>query len=131
MPWCGKPVWDHVTVRFITNNAARLAALLSGDVDAIEGVPPGDLASVKQNASLVFAQKVSARLVYFYVDSGRAVTPQVHSQRRVKLAKNPLADERVRRALSLAINRAAIAEFVDGGPRLPHRQCRPRNVLRL
>jgi peptide/nickel transport system substrate-binding protein len=107
--WSGRPDWDHVTIRFIPNNAARLAALLSGDVDAIEGVPPGDLASVRQNANLVFAQKVSARLVYLYVDSGRADTPQVHAKDGSKLAKNPLADERVRRALSMAINRAAIA----------------------
>lgn len=107
--WTGKPAWDRVTIRFIPNNAARLAALLSGDVDAIEGVPPSDLASVRQNASLVFAQKVSARLVYLYVDSGREDTPQVRAKDGAKLAKNPLADERVRRALSMAINRAAIA----------------------
>jgi peptide/nickel transport system substrate-binding protein len=28
--WDGKPSWDHVTVRFVPNNAARVAALLSG-----------------------------------------------------------------------------------------------------
>ena len=64
-------------MRFITNNASRLAALLSGDVDAIEGVPTTDLDNVKKNPKLVFAQKESARLVYFYIDSGRADTPQV------------------------------------------------------
>jgi peptide/nickel transport system substrate-binding protein len=107
--WIGKPAWDRVTVRFLTNSTARLAALLSGDVDAIEGVPASDLASVKQNPGLVFAQKVSARLVYLYVDSGREDTPQVTAKDGTKLSKNPLSDERVRHALSLAINRAAIA----------------------
>ena len=78
--WSGAPAWNQVTVRFIPNNAARLAALLSGDVDAIEGVPASDIASVRQNPEFVFAQKTSARLVYFYVDSGREDTPQVSAK---------------------------------------------------
>jgi peptide/nickel transport system substrate-binding protein len=113
--WSGAPAWNYVTVRFIPNNAARLAALLSGDVDAIEGVPASDITSVRQNPGFVFAQKTSARLVYFYVDSGREDTPQVSAKDGGKLARNPLADERVRRALSLAINRAAIAESLMAG----------------
>ena len=113
--WGDKPDWDRVTIRFIPNNAARLASLLSGDVDGIEGVPTADLDTVKANPKLVFAQKVSARLVYFYVDGGRAETPQVTAKDGSKLAKNPLSDERVRRAMSLAINRAAIADRVMSG----------------
>ncbi len=114
-PWGDKPDWDHVTVRFIPNNATRLATLLAGDVDGIEGVPTGDLDAVRKNPKLVFAQKVSGRLVYFYVDGGRADTPMVAAKDGSKLARNPLADERVRRALSLAINRQAIAERVMAG----------------
>jgi peptide/nickel transport system substrate-binding protein len=117
--WSGTPGWDHVTIRFITNGATRLAALLSGDVDAIEGVPTNDLATVKENPKLVFAQKTSARLVYLYVDSGREDTPQVSAKDGSRLPKNPLADERVRRALSLAINRAAIAGSLMSGLAYP------------
>jgi peptide/nickel transport system substrate-binding protein len=114
-PWGDKPDWDRVTIRFIPNNAARLAALLSGDVEGIESVPGSDLDAVKKNPKLVFAQKISARLIYLYVDSGRAETPMVTAKDGGKLAKNPLADERVRRALSLAINRTAITERVMSG----------------
>jgi peptide/nickel transport system substrate-binding protein len=113
--WEQKPEWDHVTVRFITNNASRLAALLAGDVDAIEGVPTTDLASVKANPALVFAQKISGRIVYFYVDSGRDPTPLVSAKDGTPLPHNPLADVRVRRALSIGINRAAIADRVMAG----------------
>jgi peptide/nickel transport system substrate-binding protein len=34
--WGPKPHWERVTFKVITNNAARVAALLSGDVDLIE-----------------------------------------------------------------------------------------------
>ncbi|MCW3475075.1 ABC transporter substrate-binding protein [Limobrevibacterium gyesilva] len=127
--WGTGPAWDHVSVRFIPNNASRLAALLSGDVDAIEGVPTADLAQVKANPKLVYAQKVSGRLVYFYVDSGRADTPQVTARDGGKLAKNPLADERVRRAMSMAINREAIADRVMAGLGYPTNNLVPETLF--
>ena len=127
--WGDKPDWDRVTMRFIPNNAARLAALLSGDVDGIEGVPTSDLEAVKGNAKLVFAQKVSARLVYFYVDGGRAETPMVSAKDGSKLAKNPLSDERVRRALSMAINREAITSRVMSGLGYPTGNLVPESLF--
>src|SRR5690242_606239 len=45
--WGEKPYWDKVTFRIIKNEAARVAALLSGDVDAIEQPPTADLARIK------------------------------------------------------------------------------------
>ena len=110
-----KAPWDHVTIRFIPNNAARLAALLSGDVDGIEGVPTPDLEQVKANPKLAFAQKVSSRLIYLFVDSDPKGTPFVTAKDGAKLGKNPLADVRVRRALSMAINRDAISARVMSG----------------
>ena len=127
--WEAKPAWEHVTLRFIPNNASRLAALLAGDVDAIEGVPTTDLETVKSNAKLVFAQKVSGRLVYLYVDSGRNDTPQVTAKDGGKLARNPLADERVRRAMSMAINRPAIAERVMAGLGYPAANLVPERLF--
>ena len=38
--WGRKPVWKRVVMRFIPNDSARIAALLAGDVDFIELVPP-------------------------------------------------------------------------------------------
>ena len=42
--WGPRPHWDRVTMRLITNDAARVAALLAGDVNLIESVPPTDYA---------------------------------------------------------------------------------------
>ena len=127
--WSGRPDWEHVTARFIPNNATRLASLLSGDVDAIEGVPTSDLAGVKDNPKLVFAQKVSGRLVYFYVDSGRAETPLVSAKDGSRLRKNPLSDVRVRRALSMAINRQALGERVMAGLGYPTANLVPETLF--
>jgi peptide/nickel transport system substrate-binding protein len=112
--WGAKPGWDRASVRFLPNNATRLAALLAGDLDAIEGVPTPDLEAVKANKALVFAQKISHRLIYLYVDE-RVESPFVTAKDGGKIAKNPMGDVRVRQALSMAINRQAIAERVLGG----------------
>ncbi|MEO8847294.1 MAG: ABC transporter substrate-binding protein, partial [Casimicrobiaceae bacterium] len=36
--WGGKTPWEHVTMKLLTQDAARVAALLSGDVQVIEAV---------------------------------------------------------------------------------------------
>src|SRR3990172_7393577 len=41
--WGGAPAWGKVSLRIMPTDPARLAALLSGDVDLIEQVPPADL----------------------------------------------------------------------------------------
>ena len=41
--WGEKPAFENVTIKFITNDAARVAALRSGTVDLIDPVPPGDV----------------------------------------------------------------------------------------
>ena len=124
-----KAPWDHVTIRFIPNNAARLASLLAGDVAGIEGVPTPDLDQVKANKSLVFAQKISSRLIYLFVDSGRDDTPFVTAKDGSKLAKNPLTDVRVRRALSMAINRDAISSKVMSGLGYPANNLVPETLF--
>src|SRR5262245_45125614 len=40
--WGSKPAWERVTLRLLTQDAPRLAALLAGDVDAIESIPTSD-----------------------------------------------------------------------------------------
>ena len=50
--WGGKPDWQKVILRPLSNNTARVAALLSGDVDLIEDPPTTDLAKLKNDPKI-------------------------------------------------------------------------------
>ena len=50
--WGEKPAWDRVTFRIISNDAARVAALMGGDVDMIDFVPPSEAAHLEKNKNL-------------------------------------------------------------------------------
>jgi peptide/nickel transport system substrate-binding protein len=117
--WGGKPAWDNVTYRFITSPSTRVAALLSGEVDVIEQVPTQDLERIKKDPNLVFAEKSSLRIIYFYIDSGRDVTPMVTAKNGQPLTKNPFKDLKVRQAISMAINRDAIKDRIMDGLSTP------------
>ena len=116
--WGPKPAWAKVTLRFIAADPTRVAALLSGDVDAIENVPTSDLKRVRDNQNLNFFSKVSHRVIYFNLDQ-RDKTPFVFDADGKPLDKNPFKDIRVRKALSLAINRDAIKDRLMEGLSLP------------
>ncbi len=113
--WGKKPAWSKVILRFIPNDATRLAALLAGDVQAIENVPTPDLAKVRADKNLSFYSKVSHRVIYLYPDTRREKSPFVTDKDGKPLDKNPLMDVRARRALSIAINRDAIRDRIMEG----------------
>lgn len=113
--WGKKPAWSKVTLRFIPNDATRLAALLAGDVQAIENVPTPDLAKVRADSNISLYSKVSHRVIYLYLDTKRDKSPTITDKDGKPLDKNPLKDQRVRTALSMAINRIAIRDRVMEG----------------
>jgi peptide/nickel transport system substrate-binding protein len=110
--WGPKPAWDRVQLRILPSDPVRSAALLSGELDAIEHVPSADLAKLRANPALQFAQTVSWRTIFLHVDQYRAQPPSVTAKSGKALASNPFTDVRVRRAMSKAINRPAIVERV-------------------
>ncbi len=111
--WGPKPAWEKVQFRMISNSAARVAALLSGDVQMIENVPTADIEKIKANPQLNVKGAVSNRVIYLHMDSGRETnSPFVRAKDGRPLEANPLRDPRVRRAISKAINRDAIVERV-------------------
>jgi len=112
--WGKKPEWDRVVYRPISNAAARVAALLAGDVDMIEDPPTDDLPKLKSDKKLFVEETPSVRVVYVALDQYAEPSPGVQGTE-----KNPMKDKRVREALSLAINRDALVERVMGGVALP------------
>jgi peptide/nickel transport system substrate-binding protein len=113
--WGGKTPWEKVTLRLLPNDASRVAALLAGDVQAIEYVPTSDVARIRADKRLNVYKVIADRLIYLHMDSDRDVSPYVTDKEGKPLAKNPLKDPRVRKAISKAINRNAIVDKVMEG----------------
>jgi len=123
--WGGKTPWDKVTMRLLPQNAARVAALLAGDVQAIEAVPSEDIARLRQDKRFSLYRTVVDRLIYLHLDSNRDASPYVTDKEGKPLERNPLKDARVRHALSLAIDRKAIVDRVMEGEAVPAGQLVP------
>ncbi len=113
--WGSKPAWETVTFRLMTNDASRVAALLSGDVDAIDSVPVPDLARIKKDANLQVVAKTGYRLIYFGLNQTDAAAAHFTSKTGTPLGANPLRDLRVRQAINKAISRDAIVGRVMEG----------------
>jgi len=116
--WGNKAQWAKVTMRPIKAGPARVAALLAGDVDLIEDTPTPDIERLKKEPKVELSQTVSRRVIYFHMDQFREVSPFIKAKDGGAI-KNPLKDVRVRRALSLAINRDAIVSRVMEGVAIP------------
>ena len=117
--WGAKPAWTKVTFRIIPSDPTRVAALLSGDVDAIENIPTADFAKLKTNPNFQTSTKTSHRIIFFHVDQFRDQSPFVFDKSGKPLDKNPLKDLRVRQAISKAIDRNAIRDRVMEGLAVP------------
>lgn len=115
-----KPDWDKVTFRIITSAPARVAALLSGDVHMIEGVPTADAAKLAKDARVTLSSAVSNRLIYLHMDSNREKnSPFITTADGKPLEANPLRDPKVRQAISKMIDRTAIVSRIMEGQGVP------------
>ncbi|CAH0202933.1 ABC transporter substrate-binding protein [Roseomonas sp. CECT 9278] len=130
--WGERAPFQRVNYRMVTNDAARTAALLAGDVDLIDQVPTSDLAKLRQDQRVRLAEQVGLRLIFLGLDHLRPAnenSPFVTDNDGRPLGRNPLADVRVRRALSMAIDRRAIVERVMEGAAVPANQFLPEGVF--
>ncbi|MCY3877804.1 MAG: ABC transporter substrate-binding protein [Rhodobacteraceae bacterium] len=98
----------------IQNAATRIAALLSGEVDFIQDVPVQDLERVAAADGLDLRTAPQNRVIFFGMNMGDADLENDNVD-----GKNPLSDVRVRRAMSMAINRDAIKQVVMRGQSQP------------
>ncbi len=123
-----KPEWERVTYKPITNDAARVAALLSGDVDLIGNVPANDVAALQGKAGFSVATMASNRCYFWTLDVDRDNSPQITDMDGAPMAKNPLKDARVRQAMSMAIDRNALVSRVMQGQAVAASQFMPDGV---
>ena len=114
--WGAKPAWDNVRFRMIPSAPARVAALLAGDVQMIEGVPTADIAQLSKDKRVALSSAVSNRVVYLHLDSNREKnSPFVTTTDGKPLEANPLRDPRVRQAISKMIDRDVIVSRIMEG----------------
>ncbi len=103
--WAGRPRVRRITVRYVPDISARVAALETGDVDVIHDFTPQDAERIKSNANLVFINPPSAGFIRF----------------NLNVQRPPFNDVRVRQALAYAIEREAIVrEIFKGLARVAH-----------
>jgi peptide/nickel transport system substrate-binding protein len=113
----GREPWEHVRFRVIPNNASRLAALLAGDADVIADIPSTDVERVRSDPRFRVHSIASSRLVFLGLDRTEDALSSGHirSADGAVPQRSPLADVRVRRALSMAIDRRAIVDRINEG----------------
>jgi len=105
------PHYQRVVLRSIPENGARIAALLSGDVDVIDAVPVNAIDQIYDNPDLQLISAPASRLIFFAFDHAGEPSPKISGTDGV----NPLKDVRVREALNLAIDRSAIVSTIMDG----------------
>ncbi len=98
----------------IQNAATRVAAMLSGEIDFLQDMPVQDLERVNAADGLIVKQAPQNRVIFFGMNMGADDIEADNVD-----GANPLADVRVRQAMSMAINRDAIQQVVMRGQSQP------------
>jgi peptide/nickel transport system substrate-binding protein len=97
--WGAKAKLDRVIIRPIADNAARLQALQSGEIQGYDLVDPADIGTVKNNAKLKILDRPAFNVAY------------VGMNQKFPLMKNPL----VRQAIAYGLDRAQVVKSFYAG----------------
>jgi peptide/nickel transport system substrate-binding protein len=99
--WWGKAEGNVTEVVYtpVRATATRMAALLSGEVDFVLDPSPQDLPRLRQDGNLKVVDGIENRTIFFGMDQFRTELPGSNIK-----GKNPLKDQRVRKALYQAID---------------------------
>ncbi|MFK3781270.1 ABC transporter substrate-binding protein [Agrobacterium sp. NPDC089420] len=128
--WGKKVVWDHATYRMISSASARTTAILAGDVDIIDAPAATDIPRFISTESLKLVSTPGLRVIYLAPSaSGDAWKANVKGANGEMLEANPLADLRVRNALSVAINREGIVDKIMEGTATASGQWLPKGAF--
>ncbi len=105
---------DEIRFRPIANDATRVAALLSGELDFIIDPPLQDLQRIDRTRGLRLKAAPQLRTIFLGLNQG---TPTLTSSSVTD--RNPFADRRVRQAVYQAINADAIQRAIMRGQSVP------------
>ncbi|MBW1690339.1 MAG: hypothetical protein DRG87_10505 [Deltaproteobacteria bacterium] len=105
--WEGPPPIKNVELRPITESSTRFAALVSGQVELVSGVPVELYQKVIQNPKLDVVSRPARRSIFLALGNKQ---------------ETPWADIRVRKAMYMAINEDEIIEKIMRGHAAPAAQ---------
>jgi peptide/nickel transport system substrate-binding protein len=114
--WWGKKEHnlDEIIFTPIPNDATRVAALLSGEVDVIEPVPIQDIPRVNSSDKAKVLAGPELRTIFLGFDQSRDELLESNVK-----GKNPFKDVRVRQAFNMAIDKETIKARVMRGLSTP------------
>ncbi len=98
----------------IKNDATRMAALITGEVDFVLDPPPRDLEKLRENKQIKIVEGPENRVVFIGMDQGRDELLYASVK-----GKNPFKDLRVRQALYQAIDIDTIKTKLMNGQATP------------
>ena len=105
--WEGAPSINKVEIRPITESSTRFAALVSGQVDIVTGIPVELFDKVKENPKLQVVSRPARRSIFLGIGNKPG---------------SPTADIRVRKAMYMAINEDEIIAKIMRGHATPAAQ---------
>lgn len=97
--WGEAPAFDHVTFRTIPETASAIAALLAGEVDYINKIPPSELQRITDSGVAKGGAVASTRSIFIKFNTEKA----------------PLDNKLFRQALNYAVDKEAIVDVLFGG----------------
>jgi ABC-type transport system substrate-binding protein len=112
--WAGAPRLRRLVFRRYSDEGALARALSSGEADVSSAIGPGSAGTLRADPAVTLDSQTGLNTIYLAVNNGRS----------------PFGDARVRRALSRAIDRAALVGEALGGHAETAHTALPPTLLR-
>jgi peptide/nickel transport system substrate-binding protein len=108
----------------ITNDATRLSALISGEIDFVQDPAPRDIQRLRNTAGVKVIDGMEQRIVFIGMDQNRDKLLYA----AVPGDKNPFKDERVRKALYQAVDIETLKTKLMNGMSVPSGSMTPSPI---